>query len=32
MNHIYRIVRNRATGLFQAVSEAARRTGKCGGG
>ena len=31
MNHFYRIVRNRATGLWQAVCEIARSTGKPGG-
>ena len=32
MNHAYRIVKNAATGLWQAVSETARANGKCGGG
>ena len=32
MNHAYRIVKNAATGLWQAVSETARANGKCVGG
>ena len=32
MNHAYRIVKNAATGLWQAVPETARANGKCGGG